>query len=296
MQKFLLITVASALTLVFAGCANAVRTYDDTEDQIDRTTIGTKRMVIVPEKLDNFEFDATAATVNKQKVKRYQAFIHGELVTPYDGWRECYEIPAGLALVPVSLCSHILSVFTFGVYPFSFSNDITDLAYSGLNPCLNWESETRSEKHPLETSRKLVDEQEEDTITPIPNAEIILTTGESSRSFKTNEFGVVKLKFVGLDNDEAIFHGDRNFDFKVKGNTEVTNKVISRDFATKLLRARAAIMRYDASPSGKKLVQAVKTLEELKFTGLAYQLEKRELGKHKKDAAFIQEFNDMSLE
>lgn len=298
MKKPLSTALVLFCALLLAGCANTIRTYDDTEDRIERATIGTKYAVLLnPEMPNSFEFTATAATVHKQTVKKYQTFTHGEVVTPYQGWREFYEVPCGLVLVPVSLCSHLISVFTFGVYPFSFSNDVTCVAYSGLNPCLNWESESRTEKRPLTSEDKLIDETEEDKVTPIPEAVLTVATSDISRDFKTDEFGTVKLTLVGLDRGESIFRGDREFHFTVSGDAETTHRLlISREFANKLLRARAAIMRYEAAPTGRKLAETVKTLEELKFTGLAFQLEKRELARHQNDTAFMDEFNNMALE
>ena len=299
MRKSLHFSMAALFcAAVFCGCGNVIRTYDEIEDRIDRTVIGTKHAVVfTPAEPSGFEFTATAANVTKQKVKKYQVFVHGEMVTPYEGWRECYEMPCGLLLVPVSLCSHILSVFTFGVYPFSFSNNVTDLAYSGLNPCLNWESETRLEKCPLEAKDKLVDESEEDQVSPIPNAVINVSTGGAERRFATDKFGAAKIVLVGLTRKESLFGGDRLFRFTIAGDKELTREwLISRQYANRLLRARAAIMRYESAPSGKELVQAVKTLESLKFTGLAYQFERGELEKHRKDEAFMREFNDVSLE
>ena len=298
MRLFPLMAMAAAMICVCTGCANVVRPYDDTEDRVDRTELGVKRTVLfTPDPPNSVDFTATAATVNKQQVKRYQVFIHGEIVTPYEGWREIYEIPTGIVLIPVSLCSHIISVFTFGVYPFSFSNAVTDLAYSGVNPALNWESESRTEKQPLTSTEKLIDEQEEDKITPIQNATILVETGDFNRKFTADKFGNVALKFVALERDNSLFRGDRVFLFTVDNDTKVTRQLlISRDFANHLLRARAAIMRYESAPSGRNLSRAVKTLEEMKFTGLAYLLEKRELEKNRNNSAFLEEFNNVSLE
>lgn len=298
MRHFLSMAAVAAMICVCAGCANVVRPYDDTEDRVDRTELGIKRTVLfTPDPPNSVDFTATAATVNKQQVKKYQVFIHGEIVTPYEGWREIYEIPAGLVLIPVSLCSHIISVFSFGVYPFSFSNEITDLAYSGVNPTLNWESESRTEKRPLTSTEKLVDEQEEDKVTPIQDATILVETGDFSRKFTADKFGNVKLSLVALERENSLFRGDRVFLFTVDDDTKVTRQLlISRDFANQLLRARATVMRYENAPSGRGLSRAVKTLEDMKFTNLAYLLEKRELAKNRDNQAFLEEFNNVSLE
>ena len=291
---------SAALLLFVSGCANFIRTYEATEDRVTRSTVGSKNDVIFKPSIPvDSDFSAVAVTVNKEKVKKIQVFIRGEVETPYSWWREFYEVPCGLVLVPVSLCSHIISVFTFGVYPFSFSNQITDLAYSGLNPGLNWESESRSVKKVTESKEKVFDEQEEDKVIPIANAVVLLQTGDIKRSLQTDKFGEVKVVLVGLDKKDSVFVGDREFKFSIKGKDQMIPRqlLINRMFANKLLRARAAIQRYQhGKPSGKKLVQAVKALEELKFSRLAFQFEKQELTKHKNDAAFMAEFNRVSME
>ena len=115
--------------------------------------------------------------------------------------------------------------------------------------------------------------------------------------FSTDKFGAAKIVLVGLDRSRSLFNGDRLFRFTIAGDSEPAREwLISRQYANRLLRARAAIMRYESAPSGKALVHAVETLESLKFIGLAYQFERGELAKHGKDASFIKEFNDVSLE
>lgn len=290
----LIVGIAFALT----GCANFIRNYEENEDRIEHNTIGTKYDVrFSPDPPVNAAFSATAMRVEKQQVKKYQVFVRGEVVTPYKGWRKSYEMPCGLLLVPASLCSHVLSVFTFGVYPFSFSGAINDLAFTGLNPFLNWESETRTEKRALTSTPKLIDDVQEDKITPLPNVQVVAVSGDVRKTYTTDKFGVFQLTLVGLDPSQSLFNTAREFDFTVSGDRQPTRRLlITRDFAGKLLRSRALIVAYGMAPSGKKLVETVKKLEELKFNDLAYALEKSELAKHKNDAAFMQDFNNASLE
>ena len=280
MSKCVRIAFFVVLLSIVTGCANYIRDYETTEDRVTRTPIGSKHDIVFKPAIPvDSEFTAVAVTINKEKVKRLQVFIKGEVETPYQWWREFYEFPCGLLLVPVSLCSHIISVFTFGVYPFSFSTHITNLAYSGLNPALNWESESRSVRTPLETKEKLVDEQEEDKSIPMANAVINLHTGDRDMQLNADKFGEAKVVLVGLKKEDSAFMGDREFLFTIVGQKDMSRQLLlTRDFANKLLRARAAIQRYYiGGPTGKKLVQAVKQLEELKFTRLAYQLEKQEM-------------------
>lgn len=283
---------------ILTGCANFIRNYEETEDRVVRQTIGTKYDVrFTPEPPVAPEFPVTAVRVEKQQVQKYQVFVHGEVVTPYRGWRKSYEIPCGLLLIPASLGSHVLSVFTFGVYPFSFSGAVNDLAFTGLNPFLNWESDTRTEKRVLTSQDKLIDEFQEDKSTPLPDVAVSVVSGDVTKNYITDKFGVFQLSLVSLNPQDAVFNTAREFDFRVADDPQTTRKLmITREFAGKLLRARVIIVEYEMAPSGGKLVQSVKKLEELKFNDLAYALEKRELAKYKNNSSFMKDFNDASLE
>jgi|GEM_PF-2300417 hypothetical protein len=299
MGRWLMAAVAGlGMAWYLCGCANFIRGYEDTEDRMERKTIGTKYDVqYVPDPPVSSAFPVTALRVEKQQVKKYQVFVHGELVTPYEGWRKAYEIPCGLILAPVSLCSQLLSVFSFGIYPFSVSSGIQNLAFTGLNPCLNWESESRTERRVLSSEDKLIDEFQEDKGTPLPNIAVSVVSGEMSKNYITDKFGIFHLTLVGLNAKDSVFNMAREFDFRVGDDKRMTRRLlITREFAGKLLRAQSVIIQYEMAPTGKKLVDAVKKLEELKFNDLAYALEKRELAGYKNNSAFMKDFNDASLE
>lgn len=297
-KRLVALAVLLGMSGILSGCSNFIRTYEETENKVVRETIGTKYDVrFTPDPPVAPEFTATAMRVEKQQVRKYQVLVSGEVVTPYEGWRESYEIPCGILLLPVSICSHVISLVTVGVYPFSVSGAINDLAFTGMNPCLNWESDERTEKVVKTSDERLVDNVQEDKITPLANVPVAVSSGDKTKKYITDKFGLFKLSLVGLNPAESIFNTDREFQFRVSDDSQVTRKlVITREFAGKLLRARMFIIRYETLPSGKSLVQTVKKLEELHFNDLAFALEKRELAKRKNDKVFMKDFNDATLE
>ncbi len=284
--------------LFSSGCANHIRNVESTIPEVERKDISSMYTVrFEPEPPVNTVFPATAELVEKQLVKNYQVKKTEALVTPYSGWRKCYEVPCGLVLFPVSIASHVVSAVTFGVYPFSVSGVINDLAFSGMNPFLNWETESRTTLRPISSERVLTDEVVANKITPLSKVKVRVSSGERSKDFVTDSFGVFKVTLVGISPEDSIFNAARNLDFQVGDNlTPVKSVILSREFVGKLLRARAVIVAYEMAPSGKKLVNAVKTIEKLNFIQLAYDFEKRELEKHKNDTAFMNDFNKVSME
>ncbi|OQA87184.1 MAG: hypothetical protein BWY31_00896 [Lentisphaerae bacterium ADurb.Bin242] len=292
------VCAAGAAMLYASGCANFIRNVESTVPEVERKNVSAMYAVrFDPDPPVNTVFPATAELVEKQLVKNYQVKKTEALVTPYSGWRKCYEVPCGLVLFPVSIASHIVSAVTFGVYPFSVSGVINDLAFSGMNPFLNWETESRTALRPISSERVLTDEVTANKVTPLSKVKVRVLSGERSKDFVTDSFGVFKVTLVGISQEDSLFNAARNLEFQVGDNlTPVKSIILSREFVGKLLRARATIVAYEMAPSGTKLVHAVKTLEKLNFIQLAYDFEKRELEKYKNDTAFMNDFNKVSME
>lgn len=288
----------AAALLVFCGCNNYIRNFEESEIKVERSTVAEKNNVrFTPDPPVNSQFLAIAERLEQEAVKKYQIKTTGEVVTPYSGWRKSYEMPCGLALIPVSIVSHIMSALSFGMYPFSVSGTINDLAFTGINPCLNWESESRIEKITTLSESKLIDEYKEDKATPYPKKKVMVKSGDRARAYVTDEFGAFTVVLVGLDPEESIFNAARDVNFWVGDDKTPSGELLlTREFAGKLLRARALMVEYNLAPSGRKLVDTVKKLEGLKFNELAYEFEKCELGKRKNDEAFMTDFNNASME
>ncbi len=297
-SRKLTVCVLSAAMLYSSGCANFIRNVESTVPEVERKNVSSMYAVrFEPDPPVDTMFPATAELIEKQLVKNYQVKKTEALVTPYSGWRKCYEVPCGLVLFPVSIASHVVSAVTFGVYPFSVSGVINDLAFSGMNPFLNWETESRTALHPISSERVLTDEVVVNKTTPLSKVKVRVSSGDRSKDFVTDSFGVFTVTLVGISPEESLFNAARNLDFQVGDNlTSVKSIILSREFVGKLLRARAAIVAYEMAPSGKKLVQTVKTIEKLNFIRLAYDFEKRELEKYKNDTAFMNDFNKVSME
>ena len=72
MRLLFLLPAAAAAAVFLSGSANTIRTYDDTEDRIARTPIGTKLDVFfTPDPPDSYELSVTAATVSTSAVRRF---------------------------------------------------------------------------------------------------------------------------------------------------------------------------------------------------------------------------------
>jgi len=285
----------SALALMMgAGCSNHIRDIEATTNETQRdVTLSQFQIELSEDPPNDSVFVATAKKNEIYKVKNFQTHTVSELCTPYQGWRKSYEVPAGLGMLPVSLLAHIGFVFTFGMLPYSVPQAANSLAFDGMNPFMNFESESRAETVPVSVKRKMIDEYSESKTLPLANAKITVKSGDRSWFFTSDNIGKFEVCLVAPDINKSVFADSREIQFFVPGNAApVKETAISRTLAGRLIKARALIADYNSAPSGKTLAKTIAALEKLNFNKLSFAMEKEELAKHKTDPAFARDFND----
>ncbi|MBR2364848.1 MAG: hypothetical protein IKA79_06570 [Lentisphaeria bacterium] len=228
----------------------------------------------------------------ESEVKVYEIRNTISRYTPYQGWRELYEVPMGLVLLPVAICSHVLNIVTIGIFPYSWCRSLDAYGLAALNPFLNNESESRFEEEPFRSHRDLVDTKNESISYILHHTDVMFKIGDKSKHKLTDDTGVVSFDLIdikgmglSLDND------DREFKVYV-GSSAVPSYtwVIPRALQSRLMRVRAQIKAYEKNPTPANLYKAVTKLEELQFSKLSYQLEKTEL--KKRGQKFAKEFSE----
>lgn len=288
--------ITFSLTLaLLCSCANHIKNTETFSQETERKSLGLRyHMTVFPEKLNDTSCQFLLEKQERAEVKTYEHHIVRNVVTPYSGWRELYEVPSGLFLLPVSLGAHLLFVVTIGVFPYDIPQAVNDLAFTGMNPCLNWESDTRREMVLAVADKKMLSETLVNERVPLSQQTVNIKAGDLSRNIKTDIFGYFTLHFLNIDKKNTFFPQARKITFTlpsdpVKSRNDI---ILSRDFYYRLVRARARIDAYFASPSGRSLSETVLTLEKMNFDRLAYELEERELNKRKTDHRFTKSFRD----
>ena len=131
---------AAAVLVFFSGCANHL---EDITKEIPENTreVMARQYILTPGKNtpDSSIFKVTLEQIENIRVTTYQVRKVSTICTPYEGWRESYEFLAGLGLFPIAVFSNVFSVFTFGIFPFSWSSELTKYAFDGMNPFMNFE-------------------------------------------------------------------------------------------------------------------------------------------------------------
>ena len=284
-MKFRLLTAsgtATAILLFFAGCANHL---EDITKEIPENTrqVVSRQYILTTAKNtpDSSTFKVTLEQIENIRVTTYQVRKVSTICTPYEGWRESYEFLAGLGLFPIAVFSNVFSVFTFGIFPFSWSSELTKYAFDGMNPFMNFESSSRTQEIPLNVERTQIDSYTESKRTPLKNEMLVIRAGDDVWRVKTNQRGEADIVLLSADPETSQRIDSRYLDIYLeKDNKKYKTVPISRRFLSRLTQANETILRYRAAPSAKGLAECVKKLESLSFEDVALQLEERELKAH----------------
>jgi len=298
--KNIITAVAMGSALFFnGGCANHLRNMDIVSQENDRKVLNTKyELKLSPETIKDSSYHVEIQKLESAEVKKYEVRTVKTIATPYQWWREFYEVPAGIGLLPVSLGSHLLFLCSFGILPYDVPKTINELSFAGMNPALNWENEARNEETLVSLDRKMLSHTTENVKTPLAKKNIIVRSGNQSKIYSTDDFGGFDLNFLALLEKETFFPAARKVSFVLESdeNNELKRLILTRDYLSKLLWAKTKINAYKMNPTGKNLFDTVIYLEKNGFELLAYTLEESELARHSKDKKFQSDFKSAAAQ
>lgn len=286
---------AGTAMMLTSGCRNHLEDVETTTTDYERKVLHDIPVVESLERDENKAVLRFKVTGNKtSQVKVYQVHNTISRFTPYQWWREFYEVPMGLVLMPFGIVSHVLNVGTLGIFPYSWCWELDCFSMAALNPGLNTESTSRYDEEPLLSRRDLVDTKEENQAYPMRKTMLILKAGDAIRKVTTDDSGVAKFELMEFNGKGITLDGgEREVRLYVGNNAKHSfNRIISRELHGRLVKARRAIMAYNANKTGANLAKCITELEKLKFPNLSYYLEQKELKEHRKDDKFRTAFED----
>lgn len=295
--NFMIALCAGSFLFFGSGCANHLHNIDVVTQENDRKILSTKyELKMTPETIKDSSYHVEIQKLESAEVKKFEVRTVKTIATPYQWWREFYEVPAGFCLLPVSLGSHLLFLFTFGILPYDVPRSINELSFTGMNPALNWENASRSEENLVSLDRKMLSNAVENIRVPLAKTNIVVRSGERSKVLKTDDFGGVGLNFLALNDKDTFFPMARKVSFVLEDdkNTELKRLILTRDYLSKLTWARTRINAYKMNPTGQSLFDTVIYLEKNGFEQLGYMLEESELARMAKDKKFQADFKAAS--
>jgi hypothetical protein len=287
--------------LVFiTGCANHIKNVSLKDTQIDRKVTKEDYFMTFADQDKVIENPSINLKLEKQshfKVEHYEVTQNKEMLTPYQGWREFYEVPMGIGLFPCAIVVNALDFATLGFIPNSFTDDLLDYSFTGMNPCLNIENEERVVYKVSKSDKKKIDSKVETTTSPAADMQVQLISASQQEPLltgRTDKSGRIEINFFDEKLFTSDFHSQRELGLIVvdKKNAKVAEAqiLIDRILSRRLKKAARLINEFHQNQTPEKLAATVWELEKLKFPKAALRLEKTNLNMHANDKTFISRF------
>ena len=193
-----LIGAALCGALFLSGCANQLPQRSEHEERVERKLldhqlqidVGEPKVLELPQRRvrvhDQKNFEVTAFEVTR----RYDRY------TPYQPWRELYEVPLGAVAVVAGIGANVLNVVLLGSLPDSATRDWISYGMAGLNPFMNVESNGRAEQNLASIEEVQQDRRMEYSSLPWAERPVRVKAGEQSFELLTDRSGVLRLNLL----------------------------------------------------------------------------------------------------
>lgn len=197
-STFNLIGGASCAALLLTGCANQLPQRSEHEERIERKLldhslqieVGEPRVLELPQRrvrvYEQKSFEVTAVEVTR----RYDRY------TPYQPWRELYEVPLGALAVVGGIGANALNVVLLGSLPDSATKGWISYGFAGLNPAMNVESNGRSQQNLASLEERRQDARTEYSSLPWAERPVRVKAGEHDLELLTDRNGILRLNLL----------------------------------------------------------------------------------------------------
>ena len=294
--RLLRLTAAATLggSLLLSGCANQLPQRSDQEARSERKLlehslsidVGEPATLELPQRRIRIQEQKTFAVTDYEVTRRYDRY------TPYQAWRELYEVPLGAVAVVAGVGANVLNVVLLGNVPESATRGWIEYGFAGLNPAMNVESNGRAEQNLASIEETLKDKRLEHSSLPWAERPVSLQAAEQHYELLTDRHGVLHLNL--LDNPlaeqdlDAVNHLQlAASDGQVRAEARL---LLSRSLRGKLKEAHALVYDDLESDSVERWVERVQRLSSLGLEEEASELEQSLIELTRNDPELQREF------
>jgi hypothetical protein len=266
-------------TLLLSGCANQMSQRNEHEERIERKLlehtlqidVGEPKTLDLPQRQIRIQEHKTFEVTEFEVTRRYDRY------TPWQPWREIYEIPLGAMTLVAGVGANIVNVFALGHLPDSVTKDWVRYGIDGLNPFMNTQSHGRAEQNLANIEETQRDKRLEHSNLPWAERPVQIKAGQQRFNLTTDRNGVLRLNL--LDNpfaDRDLSHLGK-LDISVQNPQDdtraQTSLTLSSTLRGKLLEAHDLIYDDLEGDSVHQWVHRVQRLSELGLENEASELE-----------------------
>ncbi|QJP94200.1 MULTISPECIES: hypothetical protein [Pseudomonas] len=266
-------------TLLVSGCANHMSQRSEHEERVERKLLDHSLQIDVGEP-KVLELPQRRVKINEQKtfeVTEYEVTRRYDRYTPYQPWREIYEIPLGAVAVVAGVGANVVNVFALGNLPDSVTKDWLSYGFAGLNPFMNVQSHGRAQQNLAGIDEVQRDKRMEYSSLPWSERPVQVKAGKQTFDMTTDRNGVLRLNLL----DSPFAENDLNHVGKLQISVEDakddvhsdSSLTISSHLRGKLLEAHGLIYDDLEDDEVSQWVHRVKRLSELGLEEEASELE-----------------------
>lgn len=265
--------------LLVSGCANHMSQRSEHEERVERKLLDHSLQIDVGEP-KVLELPQRRVKINEQKtfeVTEFEVTRHYDRYTPYQPWREVYEIPLGAVAVVGGVGANVVNVFALGNLPDSVTKDWFSYGFAGLNPFMNVQSNGRAQQNLAGIDEVQRDKRTEYSSLPWSERPVQVKAGKQTFDMTTDRNGVLRLNLL----DSPFAENDLNHIGRLQISVEDAKDdvhsdstlMLSSHLRDKLLEAHGLIYDDLEDDEVSQWVHRVKRLSELGLEEEASELE-----------------------
>ena len=282
--------------LLLSGCANQMPQRSDHEERVERKLlehslqidVGEPKVMELPQRRVRIHEQQRFEVTEFEVTRRYDRY------TPYQPWREIYEIPLGAVAVVAGVGANVANVFALGNLPESMTHDWLSYGVAGLNPFMNTPSNGRAQQNLAGISEVEKGKHEEFTSVPWNERLVEVKAGKMTHELTTDKNGVLRLNLLDSPfSEQNLKHvGTLHLqvvdeDNGVRGDASL---LVSGNLRGKLLEAHELIFDDLEDDDVGQWVHRVKRLSELGLEEEASELEQSLIELTRNDPELQQDF------
>ncbi|SDS49074.1 hypothetical protein [Pseudomonas granadensis] len=265
--------------LLVSGCANHMSQRSEHEERVERKLLDHSLQIDVGEP-KVLELPQRRVKINEQKtfeVTEFEVTRRYDRYTPYQPWREVYEIPLGAVAVVGGVGANVVNVFALGNLPDSVTKDWFSYGFAGLNPFMNAQSNGRAQQNLAGIDEVQRDKRTEYSSLPWSERPVQVKAGKQTFDMATDRNGVLRLNLL----DSPFAENDLNHIGRLQISVEDAKDdvhsdstlMLSSHLRDKLLEAHGLIYDDLEDDEVSQWVHRVKRLSELGLEEEASELE-----------------------
>jgi hypothetical protein len=279
-----------------SGCANHLPQRSEHEERVERKLLEHKLQIDLGEP-KTLELPQRRVRIHEYKsfeVTDFEVTRHYDRYTPYQPWREIYEIPLGAVAVVAGIGANLVNVVAFGNLPESVTHDWISYGVAGLNPFMNAPSNGRAQQNLAGIDETQTDKRIEKSTLPWNERPVLVKAGDETHELATDRNGVLRLNL--LDSPFAEQDLSRVTRLYISVEDEQDNAradvslPVSRSLRGKLLEAHGLIYDDLEDDEVSQWVHRVTRLSELGLEEQASELEQSLIELTRNDPQLQREF------